>query len=84
MKDPAQQNDISVAGVRSESNTTAPVGITPELLDVLQAAATAFLGRKVFIISVNMHAQTTRESESWTSQGRDILQASHNIVQRGH
>jgi hypothetical protein len=84
MKDPAQQNDISVAGVRSESNTTAPVGITPELLDVLQAAATAFLGRKVFIISVNMHAQTIRESESWTSQGRDILQASHNIVQRGH
>jgi hypothetical protein len=84
MQDPTQQDDIPVAGAKSEANPTAPVGITPELMDVLEAAATAFLGRKVFIVSVNMRSQTDRESESWTSQGRDMLQASHNIVQRGH
>lgn len=84
MKDPKQHNEIFVAGVRTESNTTAPVGITSELMAVLESAATAFLGRKVFIVSVNLHSQTNRDSKRWTSQGRDILQASHNVVQRAH
>jgi hypothetical protein len=84
MQDPTQHDDIPVAGVKSEANTPAPVGITPKVMDVLEAAATAFLGRKIVIVSVNMQSQANRESGSWTSQGRDILQASHNIVQRGH
>ena len=83
MHDPTQHDEIPVTGFKSDPNTTAPAGITPELMDVLEAAASAFLGRKVFIVSVNMRSKTDRESGSWTSQGRDILQASHNIVQRG-
>jgi hypothetical protein len=58
-------------------------GITPEIVAVVQAAAEAFLEQKVRIISLRVSGTTPRTSSSWASQGRDIIQTSHNLVQRG-
>jgi hypothetical protein len=70
--------------------TTEPVdtstvqrGITPEIVAVIEAAATAFLGRTIRILSVRIRSGPTQDSSSWADRGRDILHTSHNLVQRG-
>lgn len=68
----------------SGSSATAATGITSEIMAVIEAAATAFVGKKVFILSVKVQSQFSEDANFWASQGRDILQASHNLVQRGH
>ena len=59
-------------------------GITAEVMAVIEAAAAAYLGRKVRIVSVKLHTHDADEASSWTEQGRAALQAAHNIAQRGH
>lgn len=59
-------------------------GITAEVMAVIEAAAAAYLGRRVRIVSVKLHTHAADEASSWTEQGRAALQAAHNIVQRGH
>ena len=59
-------------------------GITAEILAVIEEAAAAYLGRPVRIISVRRHAPAEGERSSWSDQGRNVLQGSHNLVQRGH
>ncbi len=49
--------------------------ITPELLAVISAAVTSFLGVKVKIRSVH-HMPTPNP---WAQSGRAIVQASHNL-----
>ncbi len=49
--------------------------ITPELLVVIAAAVTSFLGVKVKIRSVH-HMPTPN---TWAQSGRAIVQASHNL-----
>lgn len=53
--------------------------ISPEILAVIAAAATAFLGADLRIRSFDA-LHPPRESVSrWTRQGRAFVQASHNI-----
>jgi hypothetical protein len=63
---------------------SAPGGVTSEIVAVIEAAVTAFVGKKATILSVRVLNQPEGESNAWASQGRDMVQSSHNIVQRGH
>ena len=66
------------------SVATASTGITPEIVAVIEEAATAFLGRKIRILSIRIRSESAQDSGSWADRGRDIIHASHNLVQRGH
>ncbi len=72
----------------SASLETVSTGITPEIVAVIEAAATAFVGTSIRILSVRILSELESESEqdsgSWAGRGRDIVHASHNLVQRGH
>jgi len=59
-------------------------GITAEIMSVIEEAAAAYLGRPVRIVSVRVHAPAEDGRSSWAHQGRNALQSSHNLVQRGH
>lgn len=65
------------------ARSTAPPGITPEIVAVIEAAASQFVGGKVRILSIRMQSELPTTSGSWAEQGRDIIQTSHNLVQRG-
>ena len=64
--------------------TESALGITPEIVAVIEAAAVAFVGRKVTIRAIRLLGEADGDSSAWASQGRDIIQTSHNLVQRGH
>src|SRR5271165_707229 len=70
----------------AEQDSTATVfaGITPEIVAVIEAAATAFLGRRIRILSVRILSESAQDLSTWAGRGRDIIHASHNLVQRGH
>jgi hypothetical protein len=68
----------------NESLHDAEGGITAEIMAVIEEAAAAYLGHKVRILSVRMHAHPEDGHSSWADQGRNTLQGSHNLVQRGH
>lgn len=67
-----------------ESLHDAEGSITPEIMAVIEEAAAAYLGHKVRIVSVRLHPHANDEHSSWADQGRNALQGSHNLVQRGH
>lgn len=76
---------VSVNGIAmSDPICDAEGGITAEVMAVIEAAAAAYLGRKVRIVSVKLHTHDADEASSWTEQGRAALQSAHNTVQRGH
>jgi hypothetical protein len=56
-----------------------PQEIPPEILTVIQTAAAVFVAK---------HTQSEKAEpaldKSWSIKGREIAQASHNLVQRGH
>jgi len=54
--------------------------LTAEILTVIQTAAAVFVAKKM----QSEKTQPDGNSSSWSNQGRDIVQASHNLVQRGH
>jgi len=53
--------------------------VTPELLVVIAAAVTAFLGKKVRIRSAKMLQSPYEIINPWAQQGRVFVQASHNL-----
>jgi methylmalonyl-CoA carboxyltransferase large subunit len=57
--------------------------ITPEMLVVIAAAVTAFLGKKVRIRSAKMLHSTSGIQNPWSQQGRALIQASHNLRLKG-
>jgi uncharacterized protein YjeT (DUF2065 family) len=57
--------------------------ITPELLVVMAAAVTVFLGKKVRIRSAKMLQSPYEIVNPWSQQGRVFVQASHNLRSRG-
>ena len=57
--------------------------VTPETLLILAAAVTAFLGKKVRIRSAKM-LYAHESFNAWSQQGRVVVQASHNLAQRGY
>ena len=59
-------------------------GLTPEILAVIESAASMFVGKKVTIVSVALAPESSRKPNSWARQGRDIIHGSRDMVQRGH
>ena len=57
--------------------------ITPEILMVLTAAVSAFLGKKAKIRRARV-AQHAGLSSAWAQQGRVFVQASHNLPSPHH
>jgi methylmalonyl-CoA carboxyltransferase large subunit len=56
--------------------------ISPEVLIVISAAVTSFLGKKVRIRSAKMLQSPYEIVNPWAQQGRVIVQASHNLQVR--
>jgi hypothetical protein len=71
---PAAQPAIKVTSTNKEES------ISPEIMAVISAAVTHFLGLRARI----RHARLVRPSglNSWAQQGRVFIQASHNLVHR--
>ena len=74
---PVQSQNVAS---HSSSFETAPQEITSEILTVIQTAAAVFVARKL----QSEKTQPDKDTSSWSDQGRNIVQASHNLVQRGH
>jgi methylmalonyl-CoA carboxyltransferase large subunit len=56
--------------------------VTPEMLVVIAAAVTAFLGKKVRIRSAKVLQSPYEVVNPWSQQGRVSVQASHNLRSR--
>jgi methylmalonyl-CoA carboxyltransferase large subunit len=56
--------------------------VTPEVLVMIAAAVTAFLGKKVRIRSAKMLQSPYEVVNPWSQQGRVFVQASHNLRPR--
>jgi len=56
--------------------------VTPEVLLMIAAAVTTFLGKKVRIRSAKMLQTPYELFNPWAQQGRVVVQASHNLAQR--
>jgi hypothetical protein len=67
-----------VASHPSSTDTT-PQEIAPEILAVIQTAAAVFVAKK----RQSENAESAPD-DAWSIKGREIVQASHNLVQRGH
>lgn len=57
--------------------------VTPEMLVVIAAAVTAFLGKKVRIRSAKMLRPALEVANPWSLQGRVSIHASHQLRFRG-
>ena len=57
--------------------------VTPEILVLITAAVTAFLGKKVRIRSAKLLQTPYEVVNPWSQQGRAIVQASHHPRIRG-
>ena len=56
--------------------------LTHETLAVIAAAVTEFLGKRVRIRSARM-LMTSNAVDRWARLGREMVQTSHNLTQRG-
>ena len=57
--------------------------VTPEMLVVIAAAVTAYLGKKVRIRSAKLLRAQHAVANQWSQQGRMIIHASHNLRLKG-
>jgi len=53
--------------------------IPPEILAVIAAAATAFLGANLRMMSAHILPSPHQPVSKWTRQGRASVQSSHNL-----
>ena len=65
------------------SVTQSSADVTSETLATIAETITALLGRKVRILSVKILENPHAVANPWAQQGRVIVQASHNVAQRG-
>jgi methylmalonyl-CoA carboxyltransferase 12S subunit len=85
---PAAQPIPAPEPIRDSEQSRAPeqvasAEITPEILMVLTAAVSAFLGKKAKIRRARV-AQYAGLSSAWAQQGRVFVQASHNLPSHHH
>ena len=57
--------------------------ITPETVAMITKTITALLGKKIRVLSIKPLKMPNVIPDSWAQQGRVVVQASHNLVQRG-
>jgi methylmalonyl-CoA carboxyltransferase large subunit len=67
---------------RAPMLATAAADVSPQVLVVIAAAVTAFLGKKVRIRSAKMLQSPYEIVNPWAQQGRVIVQASHFLSRR--
>ncbi len=72
----------AAAATAEESAQYEDEEVTPEVMAVLAAAATAFLGKKVRVLSAKLLESPHRVVNAWSQQGRVFVQASHNLRSR--
>jgi hypothetical protein len=77
---PVAKVEVAESATRSEIPQAEEV--SPEILVVIAAAATAFLGKKVRIRSAKMLQSPYEIVNPWSQQGRVFVQASHNLRSR--
>ena len=83
---PASAPAVGVKAAVASAKETAHRGtgeVTPEMLVVIAAAVTAFLGKKVRIRSAKMLQSPYEVVNPWSQQGRVFVQASHILRSRG-
>jgi methylmalonyl-CoA carboxyltransferase large subunit len=87
---PAMPPAAAPAGIQTPVAAAMPVPaapqqeeVTPEILVVIAAAVTAFLGKKVRIRSAKMLGSRPQVANPWSQQGRALIQASHHLRFRG-
>ena len=76
----------SASEVKTAASATKEAGhgeVTPEILVVIAAAVTAFLGKKVRIRSAKMLQSHYEVVNPWAQQGRVLIHASHHPRIRG-
>ena len=78
---PAVQAKADAAAAK-ETAHGAKAEVTPEVLVVIAAAVTAFLGKKVRIRSAKVLQSPYEVVNPWAQQGRVSVQASHNFRSR--
>ena len=71
------------ASVTKEAVNREKGEVTPEMLVVIAAAVTAFLGKKVRIRSAKMLRPALEVANPWSLQGRVSVHASHHLRFRG-
>jgi peptidoglycan hydrolase CwlO-like protein len=85
--------ELQAAAAPAEASEAAPLAaieaappareqVAPEILAVIAAAANAFLGKKVRILSANPLESPHETVSPWCQQGRVFVQASHNLRTR--
>ncbi len=81
---PASGPTVEVKAVAAKDAAHREAGeVTSEMLVVIAAAVTAFLGKKVRIRSAKMLQSPYEVVNPWSQQGRVIVQASHQLRSRG-
>ena len=75
--------DAPAAAAVEQSDKGEDEEVPREMMPVLAAAATAFLGREVRILSAKKLQSPRQRLSPWSQQGRVFVQASHNLRARG-
>jgi hypothetical protein len=73
-----------VSELQQASSAKALEEISPEVRGEIGKIITGLLGRKARILSVKQLQKPEAGLSSWAQQGRVVVQASHNLAQRGH
>jgi methylmalonyl-CoA carboxyltransferase large subunit len=79
LSQPAAAASAPAAGVKAAAKEE----VTPEILVLITAAVTAFLGKKVRIRSAKLLQTPYEVVNPWSQQGRAIVQTSHHPRIRG-
>jgi len=79
--EPVVEMDIA-APAEMETDHAQDEEVTPEIMAVIAAAANAFLGQKVRILSAKLLESPVEVVSPWSQQGRVFVQASHNLRAR--
>ena len=79
----AASAEVARPAAKAAAHSKVPLEVTPEILVVIAAAATKFLGKNVRIRSANILQTPYEIINPWSQQGRVFVQASHNLRSRG-
>jgi hypothetical protein len=76
----ATEFDLEAAAATAEESARPDdEDLNSEIMAVIAASATAFLGKKVRILSAKLLQSPDEGVNAWSQQGRVFVQASHNL-----
>jgi hypothetical protein len=81
---PAQQGESAATSITAENEGGQKQELPePEIVAVLTAAASTFLGKKAQVRSAQLAPAEPSSAGAWAQQGRAFVQTSHNPRSRG-